>query len=147
MQVKQLFPRDGSKLTPPHPSGDFKFKDYCPAAFRQLRAVFDLDSAEYMLSICGETQSSLSAAGQCTASKPIPHSDNASDMKFQSPCPGNLTRSCTVLVTSGRIQKACYVMQLKLPALSSRCRTCSHRLCLQIYRPCMQSSFMGSNHK
>lgn len=51
--MKQLFPRDGSKLTPPHPSEDFKFKDYCPAAFRQLRAVFDLDSAEYMLSICG----------------------------------------------------------------------------------------------
>ena len=64
MQVKQLFPRDGSKLTPPHPSEDFKFKDYCPAAFRQLRAVFDLDSAEYMLSICGECILQISARPQ-----------------------------------------------------------------------------------
>ena len=52
-QVKQLFPRDGSKATPPHPSADFKWKDYCPMAFRQLREVFNIDPGDYMLSICG----------------------------------------------------------------------------------------------
>lgn len=28
------FPREGSEVTPPHPSGDFKWKDYCPTAFK-----------------------------------------------------------------------------------------------------------------
>jgi hypothetical protein len=51
--VKQLFPRDGSKATPPHPSADFKWKDYCPMAFRQLRKVFNIDAGDYMLSVCG----------------------------------------------------------------------------------------------
>ncbi len=53
LQVKQLFPRDGSKATPPHPSADFKWKDYCPMAFRQLREVFNIDAGDYMLSVCG----------------------------------------------------------------------------------------------
>ncbi|KAL3135393.1 hypothetical protein ABBQ32_007577 [Trebouxia sp. C0010 RCD-2024] len=53
-KVKQLFPRDGSKATPPHPSADFKWKDYCPMAFRQLREVFNIDPGDYMLSICGD---------------------------------------------------------------------------------------------
>ena len=53
MQVKQLFPRDGSKATPPHPSADFKWKDYCPMAFKQLREVFNIDAGDYMLSVCG----------------------------------------------------------------------------------------------
>lgn len=53
-QVKQLFPRDGSKATPPHPSADFKWKDYCPLAFKQLREVFNIDPGDYMLSVCGE---------------------------------------------------------------------------------------------
>ncbi|DBA84719.1 hypothetical protein WJX77_004824 [Trebouxia sp. C0004] len=53
-KVKQLFPRDGSKATPPHPSADFKWKDYCPMAFRQLRKVFNIDAGDYMLSVCGD---------------------------------------------------------------------------------------------
>lgn len=57
-QVKLNFPRDGSKSTPPHPSGDFKWKDYCPVAFRQLREVFSIDAAQYMTSICGPPSSS-----------------------------------------------------------------------------------------
>ena len=53
LQRKQFFPRDGSRETPPHPSGNFKWKDYCPAAFAKLRATFHIDPADYMLSICG----------------------------------------------------------------------------------------------
>ncbi|KAH8505720.1 hypothetical protein H0E87_012799 [Populus deltoides] len=30
------FPKDGSQLTPPHQSEDFKWKDYCPMVFRQI---------------------------------------------------------------------------------------------------------------
>ncbi|CAL8463328.1 g2862 [Coccomyxa elongata] len=53
-KLKQFFPRDGSKATPPHPSMDFWWKDYCPMAFRQLREVFNIEAAEYMKSICGD---------------------------------------------------------------------------------------------
>ncbi|KAK9917488.1 hypothetical protein WJX75_004962 [Coccomyxa subellipsoidea] len=53
-KLKQFFPRDGSKATPPHPSTDFRWKDYCPMAFRQLREVFNIEAAEYMKSICGD---------------------------------------------------------------------------------------------
>lgn len=48
------FPRSGSEVTPPHPSKDFKWKDYCPCAFRLLRRTFGMDSSEYLLSICGD---------------------------------------------------------------------------------------------
>ncbi|KAJ6381699.1 hypothetical protein OIU77_030384 [Salix suchowensis] len=47
------FPKDGSQLTPPHQSEDFKWKDYCPMVFRNLREMFKIDSADYMMSICG----------------------------------------------------------------------------------------------
>ncbi|KAL4191039.1 hypothetical protein AMTRI_Chr07g78820 [Amborella trichopoda] len=47
------FPREGSQLTPPHQSGDFKWKDYCPMVFRNLRELFKIDAADYMMSICG----------------------------------------------------------------------------------------------
>ena len=53
MQVKVNFPRKGSSATPPHPSGDFKWKDYCPKVFKRLRDVFNINPAQYMLSICG----------------------------------------------------------------------------------------------
>lgn len=33
-QVWLKFPREGSGVTPPHPSNDFKWKDYCPTAFK-----------------------------------------------------------------------------------------------------------------
>ena len=55
MQIKQLFPRDGSPVTPPHPTADFKWKDYCPMAFRKLREVFNIDAGDYMLSVCDAT--------------------------------------------------------------------------------------------
>ncbi|CAI0407607.1 unnamed protein product [Linum tenue] len=47
------FPKDGSQLTPPHHSEDFKWKDYCPMVFRNLREMFKIDAADYMMSICG----------------------------------------------------------------------------------------------
>ncbi|XP_049397590.1 phosphatidylinositol 4-phosphate 5-kinase 6-like isoform X2 [Solanum stenotomum] len=47
------FPPEGSKSTPPHPSCEFRWKDYCPKVFRALRMLFKVDAADYMLSICG----------------------------------------------------------------------------------------------
>lgn len=48
------FPREGSKTTPPHQSMEFRWKDYCPMVFRQLRKRFQVDPADYMLAICGD---------------------------------------------------------------------------------------------
>ncbi|KAF9599889.1 hypothetical protein IFM89_001835 [Coptis chinensis] len=47
------FPPEGSKVTPPHQSGEFRWKDYCPMVFRHLRELFAIDPADYMLAICG----------------------------------------------------------------------------------------------
>ncbi|KAE8721907.1 Phosphatidylinositol 4-phosphate 5-kinase 9 [Hibiscus syriacus] len=47
------FPKVGSQLTPTHQSDDFKWKDYCPIVFRNLREMFKIDAADYMMSICG----------------------------------------------------------------------------------------------
>ncbi|KAL7137507.1 hypothetical protein ABFS83_10G097100 [Erythranthe nasuta] len=47
------FPKEGSQLTPSHQSEDFKWKDYCPMVFRNLREMFKIDAADYMMSICG----------------------------------------------------------------------------------------------
>lgn len=47
------FPKEGSQLTPPHQSEDFRWKDYCPMVFRNLRELFKIDAADYMMSICG----------------------------------------------------------------------------------------------
>ncbi|PKA59533.1 Phosphatidylinositol 4-phosphate 5-kinase 1 [Apostasia shenzhenica] len=48
------FPSKGSKITPPHYSTEFKWKDYCPMVFRHLRKLFALDPADYMMAICGD---------------------------------------------------------------------------------------------
>jgi len=48
------FPRSGSEVTPPHPSNDFKWKDYSPIVFRQLRGLFGISNSEYILSTCGD---------------------------------------------------------------------------------------------
>lgn len=55
MQLKAFFPRDGSTETPPHPSADFRWKDYCPMAFGRLREVFNIEAAAYMQSVCGKS--------------------------------------------------------------------------------------------
>nr|GMD78052.1 phosphatidylinositol 4-phosphate 5-kinase 2 [Ipomoea batatas] len=48
------FPPEGSKITPPHQSVDFRWKDYCPIVFRRLRELFQVDPADYMMAICGD---------------------------------------------------------------------------------------------
>ncbi|XP_061339567.1 phosphatidylinositol 4-phosphate 5-kinase 1-like [Gastrolobium bilobum] len=48
------FPPEGSKITPPHQSAEFRWKDYCPVVFRHLRKLFQVDPADYMLAICGD---------------------------------------------------------------------------------------------
>lgn len=50
---KLTFNMDGSELTPSS-KYDFKFKDYCPAVFRELRGLFGLDPADYLVSITGK---------------------------------------------------------------------------------------------
>ncbi|KAJ0981530.1 hypothetical protein J5N97_009785 [Dioscorea zingiberensis] len=47
------FPPEGSKITPPHQSAEFRWKDYCPMVFRHLRKLFSVDPADYMMTICG----------------------------------------------------------------------------------------------
>jgi len=51
--VHLRFPGNGSATTPAHQARDFKFKDYMPEVFRNIRARFDIDPAEYLLCICG----------------------------------------------------------------------------------------------
>lgn len=50
---KLTFNTDGSELTPSS-KYDFKFKDYCPEVFRELRQIFGLDPADYLISITGK---------------------------------------------------------------------------------------------
>ncbi|KAI0507541.1 hypothetical protein KFK09_013667 [Dendrobium nobile] len=52
-RIKMYFPRKGSQFTPPHYSIDFHWKDYCPMVFRNLREMFKIDAADYMVSVCG----------------------------------------------------------------------------------------------
>ncbi|KAL6984454.1 Phosphatidylinositol 4-phosphate 5-kinase 1 [Sarracenia purpurea var. burkii] len=59
------FPPEGSKITPPHQSMEFRWKDYCPVVFRHLRELFQVDPADYMLAICGnDTLRELSSPGK-----------------------------------------------------------------------------------
>lgn len=50
---KLTFNMDGSEMTPSS-KYDFKFKDYCPEVFRDLRQKFGLDPADYLISITGK---------------------------------------------------------------------------------------------
>lgn len=50
---KLTFDMDGSELTPSS-KYDFKFKDYCPAVFRELRYLFGIDPADYLISVTGK---------------------------------------------------------------------------------------------
>jgi hypothetical protein len=42
-KVWTRFPPEGSKLTPPHHSADFRWKDYCPSVFRCNIALLVMD--------------------------------------------------------------------------------------------------------
>eukprot|EP00742_Colponemidia_sp_Colp-10_P003628 GILJ01003862.1.p1 GENE.GILJ01003862.1~~GILJ01003862.1.p1 ORF type:complete len:536 (-),score=61.21 GILJ01003862.1:254-1795(-) len=48
------FPHQGSRTTPAHHFRDFKFKDYAPLVFRQMRERFNINAADYLLSLCGD---------------------------------------------------------------------------------------------
>ncbi|XP_058097205.1 phosphatidylinositol 4-phosphate 5-kinase 8 isoform X2 [Magnolia sinica] len=52
-RIRMYFPKKGSQYTPPHYSIGFYWKDYCPMVFRNLREMFKIDAADYMMSICG----------------------------------------------------------------------------------------------
>ncbi|KAG0469350.1 hypothetical protein HPP92_018678 [Vanilla planifolia] len=52
-RIRMYFPKKGSQFTPPHHSIDFHWKDYCPMVFRNLREMFKIDAADYMVSVCG----------------------------------------------------------------------------------------------
>jgi len=52
-KAKIMFPRRGSSSTPPHMSNDFKWKDYAPMVFKELRKSFGVDPADYLISLCG----------------------------------------------------------------------------------------------
>lgn len=47
---KLVFDVSGNELTPSS-KYDFKFKDYCPTVFRELRMFFGLDPADYLVSL------------------------------------------------------------------------------------------------
>ncbi|KZV30369.1 phosphatidylinositol 4-phosphate 5-kinase 8-like [Dorcoceras hygrometricum] len=75
-RIRMYFPSKGSKLTPPHQSMDFYWKDYCPMVFRKLRELFKLDAAEYMMSICGgDGLRELSSPGKSGSFFYISHDD------------------------------------------------------------------------
>lgn len=48
---KYRFPASGSKDTPPHRARNFKFKDYHPEVFREIREHWNLDPVDYTLNI------------------------------------------------------------------------------------------------
>lgn len=46
------FPEIGAPDMATHTMGDFKFKDYCPLAFRYIRALFGVDRMDFIASLC-----------------------------------------------------------------------------------------------
>ena len=64
-RIIMYFPCEGSQYTPPHCSVNFFWKDYCPMVFRNLREMFHIDAADYMMSICGgDSLKELSSPGK-----------------------------------------------------------------------------------
>lgn len=49
-----FFPRLGSESTPPHPSTEFYFKDFCPMVFRNLREKAGISVGDYVQWLCGD---------------------------------------------------------------------------------------------
>ncbi|ETO25707.1 hypothetical protein RFI_11433, partial [Reticulomyxa filosa] len=52
--LKFTFPHKGTEHTPAHAMRDFRFKDYCPEIFRQLREWFGINAAEYLVTVTGD---------------------------------------------------------------------------------------------
>ena len=71
-----FFPNQGSPVTPPHNSSDFRWKDYGAAVWRYLRESYNCDPGDYMLSICGnEALRELSSPGKSGSIFYISHDD------------------------------------------------------------------------
>lgn len=76
LSLKQQFPRGGSAKTPPHFARAFKWKEYRPEVFRQLRARWRVDPAQFMLSLCGDQAlRELSSPGKSGSVFYISHDD------------------------------------------------------------------------
>ncbi len=50
-EMKYFFPKTGSSKTPAHKARDFRFKDYHPQVFRNIREHFGIDAAEYTMTV------------------------------------------------------------------------------------------------
>uniref|UniRef100_A0A1D1XHF3 1-phosphatidylinositol-4-phosphate 5-kinase n=1 Tax=Anthurium amnicola TaxID=1678845 RepID=A0A1D1XHF3_9ARAE len=75
-KVWTRFPPEGTKHTPPHQSCEFRWKDYCPVAFRTLRKLFKIDPADYLISICGNNAlRELSSPGKSGSFFYLTHDD------------------------------------------------------------------------
>ncbi|KAL8116765.1 hypothetical protein AgCh_023067 [Apium graveolens] len=75
-RIQMYFPTKGSQKTPPHCSLNFYWTDYYPMVFRNLREMFKLDSADYMMSICGDDGlTELSSAGKSGSLFYLSHDD------------------------------------------------------------------------
>ncbi|KAI8021109.1 Phosphatidylinositol 4-phosphate 5-kinase 10 [Camellia lanceoleosa] len=59
------YSKQNPKSLPPGTVTDFQWKDYCPAVFRHLQELGNIDYADYMLSVCGhETLMEISSPGK-----------------------------------------------------------------------------------
>ena len=52
---------EGGPETQAHKTPSFKFKDYCPLVFRHLREKFQIDPADYMVSLCNTLENDQNA--------------------------------------------------------------------------------------
>ena len=54
---KWVFPSEGTRETPPHKlPHSFKFKDYAPRVFRNIRKMYKIDAVNYILSLASSAQ-------------------------------------------------------------------------------------------
>ena len=54
--IREKYPSRGSQTTPAHSNRDFVFIDYAPVTFRRIRSLFNIDAADYLLSLTAEYQ-------------------------------------------------------------------------------------------
>lgn len=57
------FPKNGSDITPPHHFDSFKFLSYAPFAFRLFREEFDINTMDFMVSLCDKPLRPLANPG------------------------------------------------------------------------------------
>ncbi|MCL7035590.1 hypothetical protein MKW94_011952 [Papaver nudicaule] len=70
------FPKNGSKRFPAANITEFGWKDYCPAVFRHIQGLDNIESANYVLSVCGiETLVELSSLGKSGKLLYLSHDD------------------------------------------------------------------------